>query len=172
MQDRREAEQSRAEADAAAEEAVADGERVSAELGEIREAHQVLEETFAAAGRAHAQLVEQLVGEREKATAGEERRGPELPRQPKPASAARAEGVRVVAELRTELAELRQQHREELDTLRVEDRAERDELRAEHREQLADVRAIARTAEQRATEQHQRADRAEALVAPAERPRQ
>jgi len=44
---------------------------VSAELGEIREAHQVLEETFAAAGRAHAQLVEQLVGEREKATAGQ-----------------------------------------------------------------------------------------------------
>ena len=88
------------------------------------------------------------------------------------ASAARAEGVGVVAELRTELAELRQQHRDELDTLRVEDRAERDQLRAEHREQLADVRAIARTAEQRAAEQRDRADRAEALVAPAARPRQ
>jgi colicin import membrane protein len=76
-----------------------------------------------------------------------------------------AEAQATVEQLRTELAELRQQHRTELDTLRAESRAERDQLRTEHRDQLADVRAVARTAEQRADEQRDRADRAEAIIA-------
>jgi len=69
-----------------------------------------------------------------------------------------------VQQLRTELAELRQQHRTELDTLRAENRADRDQLRAEHRDQLADLRTLARTAEQRAEEHRDRAERAEALL--------
>jgi len=76
-----------------------------------------------------------------------------------------------VEQLRTELAELRQQHRTELDTLRAESRAEHDQLRTEHRDQLADVRAVARTAEQRADEHRDRADRAEAIIAGATLPR-
>jgi len=69
-----------------------------------------------------------------------------------------------VEQLHTELADLRQQHRTELNTLRADNRAERDQLRAEHREQLADLRTLARTAEQRADEHRDRADRAEALL--------
>lgn len=43
-----------------------------------------------------------------------------------------------VEQLRSKLAELRQQHLPELDTRRADNRAEREELRAEHREQLVD----------------------------------
>jgi len=69
-----------------------------------------------------------------------------------------------VEQLRAELAELRPQHRIELETLCADNRAERDQLRAEHHEQLADLRIFARTAEQRAGEHRDRADRAEAAL--------
>jgi len=57
-----------------------------------------------------------------------------------------------------------EQLRAELETLRADNRAERDQLRAEHHEQLADLRMFARTAEQRAGEHRDRADRAEAAL--------
>ena len=81
------------------------------------------------------------------------------------AETANTEAQATVQQLRTELADLREQHRTELDALRADNRTDRDQLRAEHRDQLADLRTLARTAEQRADEQRDRADRAEALLA-------
>ncbi len=159
-QDRREAEQDRREADAAAEEAAAEVEQLTTDLVTVREAHQGLEDAFALARAEHTQLVDQLVGERNQAAAGEVE---QTTRADKAEQARDALHSRV-EELRAEQEATKAAHVAALEDLRADrDRtsAELTSARAEHLQVVKDLRTELETvrADHTRTVEDLRADR-------------